>query len=94
MRPASYIGKAHKRTVLVLFEKSGVQDIWFLTVNEEETLAEVRNIVLREVRFIGTYDTVQILNLDGGSSVAHMNYSHPELNIGRTKILPIVIGIQ
>ncbi len=93
-RPASYIGKAHKRTVLVLFEKSGIQDIWFLTINEEETLAEVRNIVLREVRFIGTYDTVQILNLDGGSSVAHINYTHPELNIGRTKILPIVVGIK
>jgi hypothetical protein len=93
-RPKSYIGKAHKRTVLVLFEKSGIQDIWFVTVNEEETLAEVRNIVLREVRFIGTYDTVQILNLDGGSSVAHMNYTHPELNIGRTKVLPIVLGIK
>ncbi len=93
-RPQSYIWKAHKRTVLVLFEKAGVQDVWFLTINEEETLTEVRNIVLREVRFIGTYDTVQILNLDGGSSVAHMNYAHPELNIGRTKILPIVLGIK
>jgi len=93
-KPSSYIGKAHKRTALVLFEKLGVQDIWFLTVNEEETLAEVRNIVLREIRFIGTYDTLQILNLDGGSSVAHMNYSHPELNIGRTKVLPIVFGIR
>lgn len=93
-RPASYIGKAHKRTALVLFEKAGVQDVWFLTINEEETLTEVRNIVLREMRFIGAYDTVQILNLDGGSSVAHVNYAHPELNIGRTKILPIVLGIK
>ena len=94
LRPASYIGKAHKRTALVLFEKAGVQDVWFLTINEEETLTEVRNIVLREMRFIGAYDTVQILNLDGGSSVAHVNYAHPELNIGRTKILPIVLGIK
>jgi hypothetical protein len=49
---------------------------------------------LREVRFIGTYDRVNILNLDGGSSVAHVNYSYPELNIGRTKKLPIVFGIK
>ena len=70
------------------------QDLWFLTVNEEVTLAEVRNIVLREVRFIGTYDRVNIFNLDGGSSVSHVNYSYPKLNIGRTKKLPIVFGIK
>lgn len=90
----SYIGRAHKRTVMVLFEKNGKQDLWFLTINENVTLKEVRNIVLRETRFIDLYDTLHIFNLDGGSSVAHVNRSHPELNIGRTKILPIVFGIQ
>lgn len=90
----SYIGRAHKRTVMVLFEKNGKQDLWFLTVNRNVTLKEVRNIVLRESRFIEMYDTLSIFNLDGGSSVAHINRSHPELNIGRTKILPIVFGIQ
>ena len=109
LRPNSYIGRAHKRTVMVVFdtkislsagadiplqEEGKKQDVWFLTVNEEVTLAEVRNIVLREVRFIGEYDSISILNLDGGSSVAHVNYSYPELNIGRTKKLPIVFGIK
>lgn len=91
---SSYIGRAHKRTVMVLFEKNGKQDLWFLTINENVTLKEVRNIVLRETRFIDSYDTLHIFNLDGGSSVAHVNRAHPELNIGRTKILPIVFGIQ
>ena len=90
----AYIGRAHKRTVMVVFEKDGKQDLWFLTINENVTLTEVRNIVLRETRFIDLYDSVYVLNLDGGSSVAHVNRSHPELNIGRTKILPIVFGIQ
>lgn len=48
----SYIGRAHKRTVMVLFEKEKKQDVWFLTINENVTLKEVRNIVLRETRFI------------------------------------------
>jgi hypothetical protein len=90
----TYIGRAHKRTVMVVFEQNGKQDLWFLTINENVTLKEVRNIVLRETRFIGNYDAVNIFNLDGGSSVAHVNRAHPELNIGRTKILPIVFGIQ
>ena len=79
---------------MVLFEQGGKQDLWFLTINEAVTLSEVKNIVLRETRFIGNYDTLSIFNLDGGSSVAHMNHDHPELNIGRTKILPIVFGIK
>lgn len=91
---SSYIGRANKRSVMVVFEQGGKQDLWFLTINEAVTLSEVRNIVLRETRFIGLYDTLSIFNLDGGSSVAHMNRDHPELNIGRTKILPIVFGIQ
>lgn len=91
---SSYIGRANKRTIMVVFEKEGRQDLWFLTINEAVTLSEVRNIVLRETRFIGLYDTLTIFNLDGGSSVAHMNRDHPELNIGRTKILPIVFGIK
>jgi len=31
--PKSYIGRAHNRTVMVLFEKDGVQDLWFLTLD-------------------------------------------------------------
>jgi hypothetical protein len=85
-----YIGRAHKRSVLVLFEKNLEQTLWFLTINTEVTFSEVKNIVLRETRFIGEYDSLSLLNLDGGSSVAHINVSYPSLNIGRTKILPIV----
>ena len=91
---SSYIGRANKRTVMVVFEQAGKQDLWFLTINEAVTLSEVKNIVLREVRFVGQYESIHIFNLDGGSSVAHVNRDHPELNIGRTKILPIVFGIK
>lgn len=87
----TYLGRAHKRTIMVVFGKEGRQDIWFLTINAEVTLTEVRNIVLRENRFIGTYDDLSIFNLDGGSSIAHVNPLYPELNIGRTKILPVVL---
>jgi hypothetical protein len=62
--PRSYIGRAHNRTVMVLFEKSGKQDLWFLTLIKPTTLADVRNIVLRESRFRGEYDTLTIFNLD------------------------------
>ena len=60
----SYIGRANKRSVMVVFEQGGKQDLWFLTINEAVTLSEVRNIVLRETRFIGLYDTLSIFNLD------------------------------
>lgn len=90
----AYLGREHKRTIMVAFEKGEQQDVWFLTINEEVTFTEVKNIVLRENRFVGTYDNLSIFNLDGGSSIAHVNRLYPELNIGRTKILPIVLGIK
>ena len=91
---SSYIGKAHKRTVLVLFEKNGKQDVWFLTINENVTLKEVRNIVLRETRFMDSYDSLSLFNLDGGSSVAYISKKYPALNFGKSKQLPIVFGIR
>jgi hypothetical protein len=75
-----YIGRAHNRTVMVLFEKNSQQDLWFLTLIKPVTLAQVRDVVLRESRFRGEYDTLTLFNLDGGSSVAHRNPDHPELN--------------
>ena len=78
--PKNYIGRAHNRTVMVLFERNGEQDLWFLTVIKPVTLAQVRDIVLRESRFRGEYDTLSVFNLDGGSSVAHRDPDHPELN--------------
>ncbi len=89
----AYIGGKHKRTVMVIFEKNDVQDVWLLTINEEVNFSRLKELVFMETRFINTYDAVTIFNLDGGSSVAHMNKSYPELNIGRTKTLPIVFGI-
>lgn len=80
LAPKNYIGKAHNRTMMVLFEKNGAQDLWFLTLIKPSTLSNVRDVVLRESRFRGEYDTLHILNLDGGSSVAHRNPDYPELN--------------
>lgn len=91
--PKNYIGRAHNRTVMVLFERNGKQDLWFLTVIKPVTLAQIRDIVLRESRFRGEYDTLTIFNLDGGSSVAHRNPDHPELNFGSSKTLPVVFEI-
>jgi len=61
----NYIGRAHNRTVMVLFEKNGIQDLWFLTLIKPTTLSQVRDVVLRESRFRGEYDAMTIFNLDG-----------------------------
>jgi hypothetical protein len=63
--PKNYIGRAHNRTLMVAFEKNGEQNLWFLTLIKPVTLAEARNVVLRETRFQGEYDTLRIFNLDG-----------------------------
>jgi hypothetical protein len=78
---------------MVLFENNGKQDLWFLTLIKPATLANVRDVVLRESRFRNEYDTLTIFNLDGGSSVAHRNPDHPELNFGSNKALPLVFEI-
>ena len=78
---------------MVLFEENGIQDLWFLTIIKPASLAHVRDIVLRESRFQGEYDTLSIFNLDGGSSVAYRNPTHPELNFGSSKVLPVVFEI-
>ena len=93
LQPRTYMGSPHNRTVMVLFEKNGVQDLWFLTLIKPATLADVRDTVLRESRFRGEYDTLSIFNLDGGSSVAYRNPTHPELNFGSSKALPVVFEI-
>lgn len=93
--PKTYIGSAHARTVMVVFEKeNNEQDMWFLTVYSKMTLAQVRDVVLSETRFIGTYKNISVLNLDGGSSVAYKSNKFPELNFGKNKTLPIIFGIQ
>lgn len=63
--PGNYIGRAHNRTMIVLFEKDGAQDLWFLTLIKPATLSDVRDVVLRESRFRGEYDTLRVFNLDG-----------------------------
>lgn len=94
LSPKTYIASAHTRTVLVVFTRSdNSQDVWFLTFYTKMTLAQVRDVVLSETRFYGTYKNIQILNLDGGSSVAYMSRTFPQLNFGTQKKLPIVFGI-
>ena len=90
-----YIGSAHARTVMVIFTlHDGTQDVWFLTFYAKVTLSEVRDIVLSETRFYGEYNDIQILNLDGGSSVAYTSRAFPQLDFWKGKTLPIVIGIK
>lgn len=90
-----YIGLPHTRTVMVVFTRTdNTQDVWFLTAYAKMTLAQIRDVVLSETRFYGTYQSLSIMNLDGGSSVAYISQSFPELNFGTNKILPIVLGIK
>lgn len=90
-----YIGLPHTRTVMVVFTRTDTtQDVWFLTAYNKMTLSQIRDIVLSETRFYGTYNALAVMNLDGGSSVAYISRSFPELNFGTNKILPIVLGIR
>ena len=94
LEPKTYIGAAHTRTVLVIFTRlDDSQDTWFLTFYNKVTLAQVRDVVLSETRFYETYKNLQILNLDGGSSVAYISRTYPKLDFGMQKKLPIVFGI-
>lgn len=93
LAPQNYIGRPHNRTVMVFFEDDWKQDLWLLTLIKPTTLAEVRDVVLRESRFRGEYDTLKVFNLDGWSSVAHRNPDHPELNFWSSKALPVVFEI-
>lgn len=66
---------------MVIFESSeGKQDIWFLTVYKDKTFTQIRDMILSETRFYATYKNIDILNLDGGSSVAYRSQKYPELN--------------
>jgi hypothetical protein len=90
-----YIGLPHTRTVMVVFTRTdNTQDVWFLTAYIKMTLSQIRDVVLSETRFYGTYNAVAVMNLDGGSSVAYISQSFPQLNFGLNKILPIVLGIK
>ena len=61
-----YIGLPHTRTVMVVFTRpDNIQDLWFLTAYNKMTLAQVRDAVLSETRFYGTYNSLSIMNLDG-----------------------------
>lgn len=51
--------------MVIFTSESGAQDLWFLTVYTKMTLAQVRDVVLSETRFIGTYKNISVLNLDG-----------------------------
>lgn len=91
----TYIWSAHPRTIMVIFESSeGKQDIWFLTVYKDKTFTQIRDMILSETRFYATYKNIDILNLDGGSSVAYRSQKYPELNFWKAKTLPIVFGIR
>ncbi len=76
-----------------MFEKNGVQDLWFLTIIKPASFTDIRDTVLRESRFRGEYDAITIFNLDGGSSVAYRNPAYPGLNFGSSKALPVVFEI-
>lgn len=58
------------------------------------TLGEMRDAVLRESRWIGTYDRLTLFNLDGGSSVAYRHPEYSELNFGSNKRLPVLFSFS
>lgn len=90
----TYIGRVHNRTMLIILNQdNNKQSLWVMTAIKPITLVEAHDIVLRESRFQGEYETITIFNLDGGSSVAYRNPLYPQLNFWSNKTLPIIFEI-
>ena len=79
----------HKRTAMVV-ESSGKKH--FVIVEKEMSLSELSHTLIHFDFLKGK--TIDMINLDGGSSTALYSKEYSEMNYGTEKSLPILIGIK
>jgi len=80
---------AHLRTLLAI---SDHRKLSFVTVRKKVTLTDLAAYLLKLTQFRGM--ELDVINLDGGSSVALFSRKFPELDFNSTDHLPVIIGIK
>ena len=79
----------YKRTLMAVTDNSG---LFLITVRNRVSLDSLANYLLSLSLFAP--HRLDVVNLDGGSSVALFVQSHPELNYNESAHLPMLIGIK
>ncbi|NET59950.1 MAG: phosphodiester glycosidase family protein [Symploca sp. SIO2E6] len=79
-----------RRTLLAYTEED--QRKYFMITENKVKLDDLAEYLLTLSVFAGK--TLQVMNLDGGTSVALYSQTHPELNFNEAAILPILLGIN
>lgn len=79
-----------ERTLLGYTEEDGRK--YFIITKKNVKLDELADYLLRLSVFSGK--TLNVVNLDGGSSVALYSQTNPELSFNEEAILPILLGIK
>lgn len=81
---------AHLRTLLATTREDGM--IYFIISRQPCRLDELGEYLLSLDVFSGK--TLDVMNLDGGSSTALYSRDHPELNFNVNRPLPVLLGIE
>ena len=80
---------AYRRTLLAMTD---LKQVYFITVRAQVSLEALGNFLLRASVFSGK--RLDVVNLDGGSSVALWAKDLPKLNFNQDARLPILLGVR
>jgi len=80
---------AYRRTLLAMTD---LKQVYFITVRAQVSLETLGNFLLRASVFSGK--RLDVVNLDGGSSVALWAKDLPKLNFNQDARLPILLGVR
>jgi len=79
----------YTRTLIAV---GGKNELWFITVRKPVSLDSIARVLLRLSLFKGK--RIDVVNLDGGPSVAFFAKAFPQLNYNTNDRLPLVIGVK
>jgi Phosphodiester glycosidase len=79
----------YKRTLMAVTDNRG---LFLITVRNRVSLDSLANYLLSLSLFAS--HRLDVMNLDGGSSVALFTQNHPELNYNESSHLPMLIGVK
>jgi hypothetical protein len=80
---------AHMRTLLAINDH---RELCFITVRKKVELTRLADYLLKLTLFRGM--ELDVINLDGGSSVAFFSRNYPELDFNSADHLPVIIGVK
>ncbi|MBD3362668.1 hypothetical protein GF362_03030 [Candidatus Dojkabacteria bacterium] len=79
----------HQRTLMGVSDQN---EKFFIVVKEEVSLSQIANILLH--LSLLRNKTIDVINLDGGSSTAFYSQNYSFLNWGENKRIPVVLGFR